>query len=58
LPKEIEALESKVSDLEAQMADPNFFKQEHKVTAAVTDELQAINASLKEKYDRWEALES
>ena len=58
LPKEIEKLESKVSDLEAQMADPNFFKQEHRVTAAVTDELQEINATLKTKYDRWEELES
>jgi ATP-binding cassette subfamily F protein uup len=58
LPKEIETLESKVSDLETQMADPNFYKQEHKVTAAITDELQEINANLKVKYDRWEALES
>ena len=58
LPKEIETLESKVTDLEAQMADPNFFKQEHHVTAAVTDELQEINATLKTKYDRWEELES
>ena len=58
LPKEIEKMESKVSDLEAQMADPNFYKQEHKVTAAITDELQDINATLKEKYDRWEALEA
>ncbi len=58
LPKEIEELESKVSDLEAQMADPNFFKQEHRVTAAVSDELQEINATLKIKYDRWEELES
>jgi ATP-binding cassette subfamily F protein uup len=58
LPKEIEKLESKVTDLEAQMADPNFFKQEHRVTAAITDELQEINAALKTKYDRWEELES
>ncbi len=57
LPKEIEILESKVSDLEAQMADPNFFKQEHRVTASVTDELQDINATLKTKYNRWEELE-
>ena len=57
LPQEIEELESKVIDLEAQMSDPNFFKQEHKVTAAVTDELQEINATLKIKYDRWETLE-
>ena len=58
LPIEIEKLESKVTDLEAQMADSNFFKQEHRVTAAVTDELQEINATLKIKYDRWEALEA
>ena len=58
LPKEIEKLEGKVSDLEAQMADPNFFKQEHRVTASVTDELQEINATLKTKYSRWEELES
>jgi len=58
LPKEIEKLENKVSDLETQMADPNFFKQEHRVTAAVTDELQEINNSLKVKYDRWEVLEA
>ena len=58
LPKEIEKLENKVSDLETQMADPNFFKQEHHVTAAVTDELQKINNSLKAKYDRWEVLEA
>jgi len=58
LPKEIEKLENKVSDLETQMADPNFFKQEHHVTAAVTDELQKINNSLKVKYDRWEVLEA
>ncbi len=58
LPKEIEDLENKVTDLEAQMADPNFFKQEHKVTVGVTDELQAINATLKQKYQRWEELES
>lgn len=58
LPKKIEKLERKISDLEAQMADPNFYKQEHKVTAAVTDELQETNAKLKDKYDRWEVLES
>ncbi len=57
LPAEIEELENKVAELEAQMADPNFFKQDHKATSAVTDELQTINATLKSKYERWEELE-
>jgi len=57
LPGEIEELESKVAELEVQMADPNFFKQDHKTTSAVTDELQTINATLKSKYERWEELE-
>ena len=57
IPAEIEELESKVASLETQMADPEFFKKEHKVTAAVTDELQEINATLKIKYERWEELE-
>ncbi len=58
LPQEIEKFEQRLSDLEAQMADPEFFKQEHKKTAAVTDELQEIQATLKTKYDRWEELEN
>ena len=58
LPGEIEQLENKVTDLEAQMADPNFYKQDHKTTSAITDELQAINETLKEKYQRWEELEA
>ncbi len=58
LPAEIETLEARVTELEAQMADPNFFKQEHKKTAAITDELQEINATLKVKYGRWEELEA
>lgn len=58
LPLEIEALEEKVAELEAQMAEPNFFKQDHMKTSAVTDELTEIQATLKTKYKRWEALEA
>jgi ATP-binding cassette subfamily F protein uup len=58
LPNEIEKLENKVTELEAKMADPEFYKQEHIKTAAVTDELQEINATLKTKYQRWEDLEA
>ncbi|MEE9327050.1 MAG: ATP-binding cassette domain-containing protein [Cocleimonas sp.] len=58
LPREIEKLESQVVKLETKMADPEFYKQEHIKTAAVTDELQEINATLKTKYQRWEDLEA
>ena len=40
------------------MADPDFFKQEHVKTAAVTDELLQSQTLLKTKYDRWEELEA
>ena len=58
LPTEIEALESQLETLETQMADPNFFKQEHKKVAAVTDELKQLQATLSQKYERWEELEA
>ena len=58
LPAEIEKLESQLKALETQMADPNFFKQEHKKVAAVSDELKLLQATLTEKYDRWEELEA
>ena len=58
LPAELEALESKLETIEKQMADANFFKQEHKKTAAVTDELKELQATLTQKYERWEELES
>ena len=58
LPQEIEILESRIGELEVQMSDPDFFKQEHKKTSAVTDELQAAQLSVQEKYKRWDELES
>ena len=58
LPAEIEALEEQLEALEAQMATPDFFKQEHKKVAAVTDELKQLQTTLSEKYERWEELES
>ena len=58
LPSEIETLEAQLEVIETQMADANFFKQEHKKVAAVTDELKALQATLTKKYERWEELES
>lgn len=58
LPAKIEELEGRVAELETQMADPGFYKQDHKKTSAVIDELQEIQATLKMKYNRWEELEA
>ena len=52
LPKEIEKLEARISELEVLMSDPDFFTQEHKKVSSVTDELQQSQVILKEKYDR------
>ena len=58
LPQEIEVLEKRIGELESLMSAPDFFKQEHKKTSAITDELQESQISLQAKYDRWEELEA
>ncbi len=58
LPIEIEKLEKRISELEVLMSEADFFTQEHKKVSAVTDELQESQTILKEKYDRWEELET
>ncbi|MCK5902661.1 MAG: ATP-binding cassette domain-containing protein [Cocleimonas sp.] len=57
LPKEIETLEGEIETLQEKMADPDFFIQTHKKTAKITKQLQAVEAQLVEKYERWEILE-
>jgi ATP-binding cassette subfamily F protein uup len=57
LPKEIEQLEEKIEQLQQTMSAPDFYQQEHKKVTTITDELQQIEASLEEKYIRWEELE-
>ncbi len=58
LPAELEKLEADIAALEAQMAEPDFYKQEHQEVSAITDQLQQLKALLDEKFSRWEALES
>jgi len=58
LPAEIEQLENKIGTLEAQMAEPGFYKQDHTKATAVTDELQQLQSTLSQKYERWEELEA
>ncbi len=58
LPAELEKLEADIAALEAQMAEPDFYKQDHQKVSAATDQLQQLKALLDEKFSRWEALES
>ena len=58
LPQEIEVLENRIGELETLMSNADFFKQEHKKTSAVTDELQAAQLSVQQKYERWDELEA
>ena len=56
LPKEIEVLEQKIEAIEAEMASPEFFKQDHAAAQKTTENYQAMQSTLEEKYARWETL--
>jgi ATP-binding cassette subfamily F protein uup len=58
LPARIEALEERKSELEAAMADPDFYRREGDAIAADTAEFEALAADLESSYARWEELEA
>ncbi len=57
LPGQIEALEREQADIEQQVADPNFYRQDKPAIAKVISRLEAIQAELHQAYERWAALE-
>jgi ATP-binding cassette subfamily F protein uup len=57
LPQRIEALEQRQSALEAAIAEPGFYEGDHQRSAAVLEELAALQAELEAAYDRWAELE-
>ncbi|RVU83458.1 ATP-binding cassette domain-containing protein [Leucothrix sargassi] len=57
LPKDIEKLESEITDIETEMASPEFAAKDHKSAAKITDHYQVLQQTLEEKYARWEELE-
>ncbi len=57
LPAELEQLETEIEMLEKQMAEPDFYKQEHTKVTELTDQLKMLQTTLAEKYQRWEQLE-
>ncbi|HIO92864.1 MAG TPA: ATP-binding cassette domain-containing protein [Leucothrix mucor] len=58
LPKEIETLENDIETLQEKMVDADFFTQDHKKVTETTERLQQLEASLAEKYERWESLDA
>ena len=56
LPSQIEIFEKLVTDLEAQMGEPNFYQQARKEVESVQFKLDATNKELAEKYKLWEEL--
>lgn len=58
LPQLIEELDSELTELTENMAEPTFYQQDKESIAAVTQRLADIEEELKTAYERWEALEA
>lgn len=56
LPEKIDVLETEQSEIQAAMADPEFFKQEGVTIASKTERLRSLGDELGAIYERWEEL--
>lgn len=57
LPKQIEADEAALAELQALSASPDFYDQSAEAVAAVMEKLAAIQTKLNAAYEEWDALE-
>ncbi len=57
LPETISALEDRISELQQQVNQPEFFSSEQNVIQPILDELTGSENKIEELYMRWEALE-
>lgn len=57
IPKEIEVLESQLSELSERLADPTIYQSEPQAVPDIENKIKEIEQSLSEKFDRWEELE-
>ena len=57
LPQQLEELETKITALQAEIADPAFFQQGHDITDAKLKALADTEAELETAFLRWEELE-
>ena len=58
LPAQISTLEEKISALQQQMSDANFFTLPHEETQQVLTAFAAAELELEQAFERWEALEA
>jgi len=58
LPAEIEKLEQKVTEIEGQIAAPDFYQQAQEKVNERLSELSEIQSTLEVKYARWDELEA
>ncbi len=58
LPEEIEQLEARQTELNEQIAQPDFYRCERGEVDQTLEELKALEKSLEEKYARWDELEA
>ncbi|WP_022949959.1 ATP-binding cassette domain-containing protein [Methylohalobius crimeensis] len=58
LPAEIEQLECRQAALNAQIAEPDFYRQDKSAIEATLAELQELEQTLEGKYNRWDELET
>lgn len=58
LPKRIEAMEAEKQQIEDEMSQADFFKQDESLIKEKTQRLEALGVSLGEAYERWESLEN
>lgn len=58
LPSQISTLEEKISALQLQMSDANFFTLPHEETQQVLTAFAAAELELEQAFERWEALEA
>lgn len=57
LPDKVAIVESRITELEMQLSDPDFYTQAPAVMKTTTDALEEAREALKQLYARWEALE-
>ena len=57
LPKQIEKLEVTLVQINEEVSQPDFFKQDHALTSARLDELESLQKELSTSMERWAELE-
>ncbi len=57
LPKLIEELDTELEAVQAEMADPDFYKRDQSEIAAINDRMAEVEGKLAAAYARWEELE-